>query len=97
MEYENLISCGFVYLYNKIQLYCKNVFGIKVPLQWQQWLLSRKNFLIYCEIDPFLKEGGGRGKMASEKKEWMGVKSSSLQVFFPTAKVHWKCGDFCCI
>lgn len=42
MEYEDVLSPGFIYLYNKIQLYCKNVFGIKVPLQWQQWLLSRE-------------------------------------------------------
>lgn len=30
--------------------------------------VQKKNFLIYCLINPFLKEGG-EGKMASGKKE----------------------------
>lgn len=58
----NLLSPEFTYLYNKIQLYCKNVFEIKVPLQWQECLLSRKKktltVLIYCIMNPLLKEMG---------------------------------------
>lgn len=75
MEYINLLSPAFIYLYNKIQLYCKNVFEIKVPLLWQERLLSRKPVLIYCIMNELLKES--RDNVASGRKTR--VHTSQLQ------------------
>lgn len=81
----NLLSPEFIFLYNKIQLYCKNVFEIKVPLQWQEWLLSRKNcsHLLYNE-STFERKGGITWHQ-ERNVEWMQVnpaKSAELEFFF---------------
>lgn len=62
--------CGFVYLYNKIQLYCKNVFGIKVPLQWQQWLLSRKKLSHLLCNESIFERGWGVRWHQERKSGW---------------------------